>query len=113
MEQTTEQKKLPNATLILILGIASIITCCCYGIGLILGIVALFLAQKDIALYAANPELYTDYKNLNTGKILAIIGIVLNAIYLIYIIWMFATFGLETMQDPELMQEKMRELLGQ
>ena len=57
-----EKQKLPNGTLILILGILSIITCCCYGIGLILGIIALVLAKKDIVLYATNPELYSDYK---------------------------------------------------
>jgi len=107
-----EQRKLPNATAVMILGILSILTCCCYGVGLILGIVALVLAKKDIALYAESPELYTNYNNLNTGKILAIIGIVLNVIYLIYIIWMFATFGFETMQNPELLQEKIREMMG-
>ncbi len=107
-----EKQKLPNGTAILILGILSIITCCCYGIGLILGIIALVLAKKDLVLYAANPELYSDYKNVNTGKILAIIGVVLSAIYLLFVIWMISTFGYENMQNPELMQEKMRELMG-
>jgi hypothetical protein len=107
-----EKQKLPNGTAVLILGILSIITCCCYGIGLILGIIAFVLAKKDIALYAANPELYSNYKNVNTGKILAIIGIVLSAIYLLFVIWMIATFGYENMQNPALMQEKMRELMG-
>lgn len=107
-----EKQKLPNGTVILILGILSIITCCCYGIGLILGIIALVLAKKDIVLYATNPELYSDYKNVNTGKILAIIGVVLSAIYLLFVIWMIYTFGYDNMQNPELMQEKMRELMG-
>jgi len=66
-----EKQQLPNATLILIFGILSIITCCCYGvIGLILGIVALVLANKATAVYAANPELYTGFQNVKTGKIL-------------------------------------------
>ena len=70
-----EKQKLPNATAVLILGICSILTCCCWGIiGLILGIVAIILAQKDLKLYNENPELYGGYSNLNTGKILAIIG---------------------------------------
>ena len=107
-----EKQKLPNATLVLILGILSILTCCCYGIGLILGIVALVQAQKDIALYAQNPELYSNYSNLNTGKILSIIGISLSAIYLLVVIWMFYSFGYDTMQNPELIQERMRDLMG-
>ena len=106
-------QKLPNATAVLILGILSVLTCCCYGIGLIIAIVALFLAKKDLALYKANPGSYTNYSNLNIGRILAIIGIVINVLYLIYIIWIFSYFGMEALQNPELMQEKMRELMGQ
>ena len=108
-----EKQKLPNGTLILVFGILSILSCCCYGIiSIILGSVGLYLSGKDIALYKENPELYSNYSNVNIGRVLNIIGIVLGVIYLIYMIWMISTFGLENMQDPELMQEKMRELLG-
>ena len=90
-----EQQKLPNATLILVFGIISIITCCCYGVlGLIFGIIAVVLAKKATALYNENPEQYTGYSNVKTGKILAIIGIILNLLYLIYVIWLFATIGM-------------------
>lgn len=106
-------QKLPNATAVLILGILSIVTCCCYGLGLILGIIAIVLAKKDVALYNANPQAYTNYGNIKTGKILAIIGVVLSVIYLIYIVWIFSVFGMEALQDPQLMQERMRELMGQ
>ena len=109
-----EQQKLPNATLILVFGILSIITCCCYGIvGLILGIVAVILAGKATKLYAESPELYTGYQNVKIGKILAIIGIILSALYLLFVIWLISAFGWETLQDQELMQEKMREMMGQ
>ena len=74
-----EKQQLPNSTLILVFGIISIVTCCCYGIiGLIFGIIALVLASKATKLYAANPDLYSDYNNVKIGKILAIIGLVLN-----------------------------------
>jgi len=97
-----EKQQLPNATLILVFGILSIVTCCCYGvIGLPLGIIALVLANKATTVYAANPELYTGFQNVKTGKILAIIGIVLNAIYLIYVIWLFATIGYDGMQEMQ------------
>ena len=109
-----EQQKLPNATLILVLGILSIVTCCCYGIvGLILGIVTIVLAKKATALYAENPEGYTGLQNVKTGRILAIIGIVLSLIYVIFTVVMISTFGWETMQDQELMQEKIQEMMGQ
>ncbi len=95
-----EQQKLPNATLILVFGIISIVTCCCYGIvGLIFGIIAIVLANKATATYVANPELYSGYQNVKTGKILAIIGVVLNVIYLGYVIFLFATVGTEGIMD--------------
>lgn len=102
-----EKQQLPNATLILVFGIISIVTCCCYGIiGLPLGIIALVLANKATALYAADPELYTGFQNVKTGKILAIIGIVLNAIYLLTVIGMYVFIGSEGMQ--EMQEEWMR-----
>jgi len=110
----TPTQKLPNGTLVIILGIASIITCCCYGIiSIILGSVGLFLAKKDTDLYNENPSLYKDFKNIKTGKVLSIIGIVLGALYLIFMLWLISVIGLENMQNPEMVQEKMRELFGQ
>ena len=83
-----ENQKLPNATAVLVLGILSIITCCCYGIlGLILGIVGLVLTNKDLIVYNQAPEKFTNYQTLNIGKILCIIGIVLSAIAILYFIW--------------------------
>ena len=97
-----EQQKLPNSTLILVFGIISIVTCCCYGVlGLIFGIIALVLAKKATALYLENPEQYTGYSNVKTGKILAIIGIILNLLYLIYVIWLFATLGMSGVMNMQ------------
>ncbi|HTO35800.1 MAG TPA: CCC motif membrane protein [Flavobacterium sp.] len=106
-------QKLPNATAVLVLGIFSILACCFYGIGIILGAVALILAQKDMALYRQNPDDFSNYSTLNTGKILAIIGISISLLYLILIIWAISTFGLEALQDQELLQEKINEMFGQ
>ena len=109
-----QNQKLPNATTVLILGIVSIVNCCCYGIiGLIAGGVGLMMANKDMKLYNENPEMYSNYNNLKIGRVLCIIGIILSAIWLAYMIFMFSLVGLEGMQDQELMQEKLRELMGQ
>lgn len=97
-----EKQKLPNATAVLILGIFSIITCCCYGVpGLICGIIALVLANKDMALYQQEPEKYIDYNNLNVGKILAIIGVSLSAIYLALTIFAYVVIGEEGLREWE------------
>lgn len=89
------KQQLPNATLVLIFGITSIVTCFCYGVlGIIFGIVALVLAKKAKDLYLANPELYLGYENLKAGRICAIIGTILSSLYLLmvfaYIIFMGA-----------------------
>jgi hypothetical protein len=105
-----EKQTLPNSTLILIFGILSILGCCCYGVlGIIFAIVAVVLAKKATALYNENPELYTGYQNVKTGKILAIVGLILSAIYLIYIIFIFATIGYDGILE---MQRGMMEQYG-
>ncbi|KQC02848.1 hypothetical protein AQF98_03895 [Pedobacter sp. Hv1] len=108
------QQALPNATIVLILGILSIVTCCCYGvIGLILGIVALILSKKDRTLYAANVAYYTEssFKNLNAGRVCAIIGLILNILYLLLCIALIAMFGVATLSDQEAMKKAMEGML--
>ncbi|MDR1682023.1 MAG: hypothetical protein LBS25_01335 [Candidatus Symbiothrix sp.] len=110
------QVALPNATAVLILGIASIPTCCCYGVlGLIFAIIALVLANGAAKLYNDTPERFTEgsYKNLNAGKICAIIGLVLSILFVIYVIGIIAYTGFEALQNPELMQERIQELFNQ
>ena len=105
-----EQQKLPNATLILVFGIISIVTCCCYGIiGLIFGIVGLILANKATNLYAINPSNYEGYNNVKLGKTLSVIGIVLNILVIIFFIWIISIIGWDALQDEELMRERMED----
>ena len=50
---------------------------------------------------------------MKTGKILAIIGIILSVLYLLLIVGMISMFGWDSLQDQEIMQERIRELMGQ
>ncbi|MDR2087043.1 MAG: CD225/dispanin family protein [Dysgonamonadaceae bacterium] len=113
MENSGYQVSLPNSTLILVFGIVSIVTCCCYGVpGLIFGIIALVLADKSINLYRSEPGNYTEssYKNVNAGKICAIIGVIFSALYIILSIWMIYAIGLDVLTDPEALQEYLQQL---
>lgn len=79
------QVPLPNAQPVLVLGIISIILCWCHGIiGLVLAIIALVLANKDLALYNSDPQKYTpgSYSNLKSGRTIAVIGLVLAGLFL-------------------------------
>ncbi|WP_235831904.1 CCC motif membrane protein [Paenimyroides viscosum] len=100
---------LPNATAVLILGILSIIGCCFWGIGIIFGVIALVLASKDTKLYKANPSAYSNYSTLNTGRILAIVGIVLFVLSLIMMVVFGSIFGWDVLTNQELLQERMQE----
>ncbi len=88
------KQELPNATLILVFGILTLVGCCCYGIvGVIFGIITLVMSKKAIEIYNANPEIYLGYQNVKTGRILAIIGLILSGIFLLSIIGMLLFFG--------------------
>ena len=106
------QETLPNATAVLVLGILSLVTCVCYGIpGMICGAIALFLYSKDKKLYLQEPQLYFNYSNLKTGKILAIVGIVLSVLWLAFLIfYIYNVIGVDALSDPDLLEERMREL---
>lgn len=107
-----EQKKLPNATLILVFGIISIVTCCCYGvIGLIFGIIGLILANKATKLYALDPALYEGYNNVKLGRTLSIIGIVLNILVVVLFIWVVSIIGWDALQNEELMRERLEDYM--
>ena len=108
-----EKQDLPKATVSLVLGIFSVVTCICYGvIGLPLGIAALVLGNKAIKVYNENPEDYKSSGNASAGKILGIVGIILNLLFLLTIVWAVSKIGWENLQDPEIMQERMNEIFG-
>lgn len=100
MEQSINQQTgrvilppLPNSNTVLVLGILSIVGCWCFGlIGLIMGIIALVMSNKAGKEYSLNYGQYseTSYKNMQAGKICAIIGTCLSAIASVYyIIYLF------------------------
>jgi M penetrans paralogue family 26 len=87
---------LPNATASLVLGIIAIVGAFCYGIvGVICGIIGLVLANKDLKLYQATPELYASasLSNVKAGRICSIIGLILGALFLLLIIFYAIFFG--------------------
>jgi hypothetical protein len=108
-----EKQNLPNATTSLVLGILSVVTCICYGVlGLPLGIVAVFLGNKAVKLYNKTPETYKSVGNASAGKIAGIIGIILNSIFLLFIVWILYKIGLDALQDPALIESRINDILG-
>ena len=90
-----EQQKLPNATIALVLGIISFIACCCsMGIGGVLfSGIAYFLVKKDENLYMQNPELYSNFSQVKTAKIIALIGLALAVLSLLFSVYQIYSVG--------------------
>lgn len=90
-----EQRKLPNATIALVLGIISFIACCLsLGIGgVILSGIALYLANRDRKKYFEAPEEYSNYNQVKAARVIAIIGLILAIIVLAYMIFTILNAG--------------------
>ena len=88
-----EQKQsLPNSTVVLVLGICSILFGC-FFVGLILGIIGISMSGKGRSLYKENPRLYEGYGTLNAGWIMSIIGTILGGLFTFYWIIAVAILG--------------------
>jgi uncharacterized membrane protein YjgN (DUF898 family) len=101
-------QNLPNATAVLVLGILSIVLICCYAVpSIILGVIALILASKDMKLYNAEPAAYTiaSYKNVKAGKTCAVIGLILFGVALLSFIIVVTTIGFAALSNPSLFNQ--------
>ncbi len=105
-----DQQKLPNVTIALVLGIVSFLCCfCSSGIGgIVMSGIALFLTSKDNRTYQESPEQYSNFSQLKTAKIVAIIGLVLGIVTLLYTI-----YAINQMGGIEGYMEKVREIMEQ
>lgn len=84
-------QKLPNSDLVLGMGIASIIgtLICCGPFGVIFSIIGLIKAKEAERVWQQNPNEYTGYDNVKTGRVLSWIGVGLAVIMLILTIVYF------------------------
>lgn len=89
----------PSALVLGIVSLVIVLAGCCCGlftiVSLTLSIVGLVMANKSLREYAMAPENYSvgSYKNVNTAKVINIIGIVLSALVLAGQIAFFAING--------------------
>ncbi|MDD4602806.1 MAG: CCC motif membrane protein [Bacteroidales bacterium] len=84
-------ENLPNANIILILGILSIVFCWWHFlsfVGIALGIIALIMAKKEMLIYHAQPDRYSlsSMNNVKTGRTCAIIGLIVSLIVFLFVI---------------------------
>ena len=104
-----EQQKLPNVTVAIVLAILSYLCCCFGGLpGAVIAGIAFFLVRSDEKKYKENPELYSNYSQLKTAKILVIIGLVLGILYFLY-----SVYNIQSMGGWDAYMEKVQEMSEQ
>ena len=104
-----EQQKLPNVTLGLVLAILSFLCCCFAGIpGALVATAAFFILRNDEKKYIENPELYSNYSQLRTAKIIAIIGMVIGVLY-----FLLSIYNIQQMGGWDAYLEKVQEISEQ
>jgi ABC-type antimicrobial peptide transport system permease subunit len=104
-----DQQKLPNVTIVMVLSIIGLVCCCFAGVpGILFGGIGLILALKDEKLYKENPEGYSNYSQLKTAKILAIVALAIGVLYVAY-----TFFSISQMGGWEAYMEKVNEMVEQ
>lgn len=95
----------PSAMVLAIVGLVLLFLGCCCGlfaiVSLVLGIVALVMANKAMQEFALAPENYSvkSYNNVKTSRVLGIVCIILSGIVLLIQVITFAFFGSDMMNE--------------
>lgn len=91
-------KKL-NTTPIYVMSVLGILCCCVGGLGFIFSGAAYIYANNKLKTYQANPEEYTNEKAINTAKIVALVILVINLLYLVMTIYQIYTVGWDQLME--------------
>ncbi|MDP5157546.1 MAG: CCC motif membrane protein [Flaviramulus sp.] len=95
-----EQQKL-NPTLVYVLAILGLLCCCFGGLGFILAGIAFIIAYNKLNVVKQNPENYepVSVKSMNTAKIVALVILIINILYLAKVIYSISTVGWDEMME--------------
>lgn len=86
-EPQPQRPDLPNATKILVMGILSLAIS--LGVGIIFSIIGIVRSKESLAIHKDNPGVYNGYGRVKTGRVLSIVGIFINILMIIYIVFLF------------------------
>lgn len=98
-----EKQKL-NTTAVYILSILSILCCCFGGIGIIPAGIAYYIANGKMSEANQNPEEYENISGMKTAKTVAMVALIINAVYLFWTVYRVSTIGLEELMEQSRMQ---------
>lgn len=93
-------KKKLNPTLVYVLSIIGLLCCCFGGLGVLLSAPAYFIAGSKIKAAQLNPEEYEgNVSAMNTAKIVALVSMIINILYLGWTIYQISTVGWDEMME--------------
>ncbi|WP_346881452.1 CCC motif membrane protein [uncultured Algibacter sp.] len=103
-----EQQKL-NPTIVYVLAIIGLLCCCFGGLGFILAGIAFIIANSKLNAAKLNPENFepNSVKAMNTAKIIALVILIINVLYLAMSIYRISTVGWDEMleQSRQMMEQ--------
>ncbi|WP_242093730.1 CCC motif membrane protein [Aestuariivivens sediminicola] len=103
-----EQQKL-NTTLVYVLAIFGLLCCCFGGLGFILSGIAFYIAHSKLKSVEDAPENFdpSSVKAMQTAKIVAMVILIINILYLVMTIYRIATVGWDEImsQSQEIMEQ--------
>ncbi len=98
-----------NPTIVYVLSIIGLFCCCFGGLGFILSGIAVYIAHSKLKEVQANPDNYEpkNVKAMNTAKIVAIVILIINVLYLLSSIYKIYTIGWDELmeQSQEMMEQ--------
>jgi len=101
-------KKQLNTTLTYVLSIIGLLCCCFGGLGFLLSGPAFLIESNKIKDATQNPDEFDgNFKAMNTAKIVALIILIINLLYLTYNVYVYSSGGFDDVfiQFQEAMKE--------
>ena len=107
-----EQQRL-NPAVVYVLAILGLLCCCIGGAGFILAGIAFYIAHSKLKNVQMNPEAYDpqSVKSMNTAKIVALVILIINIVYLLVTVYRIYTIGWDNLmeQSQQMVEEFQRQ----
>jgi len=101
------QEKLDYEPLIFVLAIIGFPLCCCVGFGAIPAGIAYFIANNELKKCYERTEPYINQNNIYTGKIISLVVLIINLLYILRVAYVIYTVGWDELmeQSREIMEQ--------
>jgi len=94
-----EKQPLQYGNLVYGLAIIGFICCCFAGFGALPAGIAYYIANAELKKFYANPDAYTNQDNLYTGKIIALVVLIINLLYFGMTLYNIYTVGWDNIME--------------